>query len=45
MQALMEKCMSLLDNQIHNFKMELEANNSGVTEVIEKSKNKCIISF
>lgn len=41
----MEKYMKTLDNQLNHFKINLEANNSGITNIIEKSTNKYIIYF
>lgn len=40
MHELMSKYMRRLDLELHKFKMELEADNSGITGLIEKSKNK-----
>lgn len=42
MHDLTSKYMRRLDNELHKFKMELEADNSGITGLIEKSKT---ISF
>lgn len=38
MHDLMTKYMRRLDRELHKFKMELEADNSGITGLIEKSK-------
>lgn len=38
MHELMTKYMRRLDHELHKFKMELEADNSGITGLIEKSK-------
>lgn len=35
----MSKYLRRLDHELHKFKMELEADNSGITGLIEKSKN------
>lgn len=40
MHELMTKYMRRLDHELHKFKMELEADNSGITGLIEKSKKK-----
>lgn len=37
----MGKYMRRLDQDIMKFKMELEADNCGITEIIEKSQFKC----
>lgn len=39
MHELMTKYLRRLDHELHKFKMELEADNSGITGLIEKSKN------
>lgn len=39
MHELMSKYMRRLDLELHKFKMELEADNSGITGLIEKSKS------
>lgn len=38
MHELMTKYLKRLDLELHKFKMELEADNSGITGLIEKSK-------
>jgi len=38
MHELMSKYLRRLDHELHKFKMELEADNSGITGLIEKSK-------
>lgn len=38
MHDLMSKYLRRLDHELHKFKMELEADNSGITGLIEKSK-------
>lgn len=45
MHELMTKYMRRLDHELNKFKMELEADNSGITGLIEKSKNWYIIIF
>jgi len=37
MHDLMSKYLRRLDHELHKFKMELEADNSGITGLIEKS--------
>lgn len=44
MHELMTKYMRRLDHELHKFKMELEADNSGITGLIEKSEY-CISSI
>jgi len=39
MHDLMSKYLRRLDHELHKFKMELEADHSGITGLIEKSKN------
>lgn len=39
MQGFLSKYMKQLDNEIAKFKDDLEVNNSGITDIIEKSKN------
>lgn len=39
MHGLLSKYMKRLDNDILKFKTDLEANNSGITDIIEKSKH------
>ncbi|QQP31376.1 Inhibitor of growth protein, partial [Caligus rogercresseyi] len=34
--SIAEDCYSLLDQELHKFKLELEADNRGITEVLEK---------
>lgn len=38
MQKLMTKYLSRLDHELHSFKKELDTDNNGITEIIEKSK-------
>jgi len=51
MHELMSKYLRRLDHELHKFKMELEADNSGITGLIEKSKVKfckklqCVLLF
>lgn len=42
MHELTSKYMRRLDLELHKFKMELEADNSGITGLIEKSNKKWI---
>jgi len=44
MQKLLSKYINRLDLELQGFKLELEADKSGITEIIEKS-NSLIISF
>lgn len=34
----MTKYLSRLDHELHSFKKELDTDNNGITEIIEKSK-------
>lgn len=36
MHDLVERYLRRLDQELHKFKMELEADNKGITEVLEK---------
>lgn len=38
MYELVDKYLRRLDHELHKFKMELEADNRGITEVLEKRK-------
>lgn len=38
MHDLVERYLRRLDQELHKFKMELEADNKGITEVLEKRK-------
>lgn len=38
MYDLVDRYLRRLDQELHKFKMELEADNAGITEVLEKSK-------
>lgn len=42
MHGLLSKYMKRLDNELFKFKTDLEVNNSGVTDLIEKSKTELI---
>lgn len=42
MQELMAKFLKQIDLDLHNFKMDLENKQSGITELIEKSKIKLL---
>ncbi len=39
MYELVEKYLRKLDQELYKFKMELEADNAGITEVLEKRKH------
>ena len=39
MHDLVDRYQRRLDVEVYKFKMELEADNRGITEVLEKSKN------
>ena len=56
MYDLVDRYLRRLDQELHKFKMELEADNRGITEVLEKRKysvkylfminlSYCILSF
>jgi hypothetical protein len=45
MQKLMTKYLNRLDHELQSFKKELDTNNSGITELIEKSKIDYILIY
>jgi inhibitor of growth protein 3 len=45
MHQLVERHLRKLDQEVSRFKMELEADNAGITEVLEKRKYSCFQIF
>jgi len=45
MYDLVDRYLRRLDQELHKFKMELEADNRGITELLEKRNNSFIIPY
>lgn len=45
MYELVEKYLRKLDSELYKFKMELEADNAGITEVLEKRRFRMINKY